>query len=102
MSTTRIDRRFAALKDEGRPALVTFVTAGDPDHETSPAIVKALPKAGADVIELGMPFSDPMADGPAIQASGLRALKGGQTLAGTLRLARDFRAGPGAPLPRGR
>jgi tryptophan synthase alpha chain len=92
MSTTRIDRRFAALKDEGRPALVTFVTAGDPDHETSLAIVKALPKAGADVIELGMPFSDPMADGPAIQASGLRALKAGQTLRKTLELVRSFRA----------
>jgi len=93
MSTTRIDRRFAALKDEGRPALVTFVTAGDPDYDTSLAIVKALPKAGADVIELGMPFSDPMADGPAIQASGLRALRAGQTLKKTLELVRSFRAG---------
>jgi tryptophan synthase alpha chain len=93
MSTTRIDRRFAALKDEGRPALVTFVTAGDPDYDTSLAIVKALPKAGADIIELGMPFSDPMADGPAIQASGLRALKSGQTLKKTLQLVRSFRAG---------
>ncbi len=92
MSNTRIDRRFAALKDEGRPALVTFVTAGDPDYDTSLAIVKALPKAGADVIELGMPFSDPMADGPAIQASGLRALRAGQTLARTLELVRSFRA----------
>jgi tryptophan synthase alpha chain len=92
MSTTRIDRRFAALKDEGRPALVTFVTAGDPDYDTSLAIVKALPKAGADVIELGMPFSDPMADGPAIQASGLRALKAGQTLKKTLQMVRSFRA----------
>ena len=93
MSTTRIDRRFAALKDEGRPALVTFVTAGDPDYDTSLAIVKALPKAGADIVELGMPFSDPMADGPAIQAAGLRALKGGQTLVKTLKMAQDFRAG---------
>jgi tryptophan synthase alpha chain len=92
MSTTRIDRRFAALKDEGRPALVTFVTAGDPDYDTSLAIVKALPKAGADIIELGMPFSDPMADGPAIQASGLRALKAGQTLRKTLQMVRTFRA----------
>jgi tryptophan synthase alpha chain len=92
MSTTRIDRRFAGLKDEGRPALVTFVTAGDPDYDTSLAIVKALPKAGADVIELGMPFSDPMADGPAIQASGLRALKAGQTLRKTLQMVRTFRA----------
>ena len=89
--STRIDRRFAALKAEGRPALVTFVTAGDPDFDTSLAIVSALPKAGADVIEIGMPFSDPMADGPAIQASGLRALKGGQTMKRTLALVRAFR-----------
>ena len=73
--TTRIDRRFATLKEEGRPALVTFVTAGDPDYDTSLDIIMALPEAGADIIEIGMPFSDPMADGPAIQASGLRALK---------------------------
>jgi tryptophan synthase alpha chain len=90
-SATRIDRRFAALKEEGRPALVTFVTAGDPDHDTSLAIIRALPKAGADVIELGMPFSDPMADGPAIQASGLRALRAGQTLRKTLGMVRSFR-----------
>ena len=77
--TTRIDRRFAALHKAARPALVTFVTAGDPDYDTSLAILKALPAAGADIVELGMPFSDPMADGPAIQAAGLRALKGGQT-----------------------
>ena len=82
--TTRIDRRFARLKAEGRPALVTYFMGGDPDYDTSLAIMKALPDAGADVIELGMPFSDPMADGPAIQAAGLRALKGGQTLAKTL------------------
>jgi tryptophan synthase alpha chain len=88
---TRIDRRFAALHDDDRPGLVTFVTAGDPDYETSLAIVKALPKSGADVIELGMPFSDPMADGPAIQASGLRALRGGQTLVKTLAMVRSFR-----------
>jgi tryptophan synthase alpha chain len=91
--TTRIDRRFAALKAEGRPALVTFTTAGDPDYDTSLAIIKALPKAGADVIEVGMPFSDPMADGPAIQASGQRALKGGQTLKKTLAIVRSFRQG---------
>ncbi|MCX5494937.1 tryptophan synthase subunit alpha [Kaistia dalseonensis] len=91
MTETRIDRRFAALKAEGRPALVTFMTAGDPDPETTLALLKALPEAGADVIELGMPFSDPMADGPAIQAAGLRALKGGQTLAKTLNLVRAFR-----------
>jgi tryptophan synthase alpha chain len=90
--TTRIDRRFEKLKAEGRPALVTYFMGGDPDYDTSLAIMKALPKAGSDVIELGMPFSDPMADGPAIQAAGLRALKGGQTLERTLRLAREFRA----------
>jgi tryptophan synthase alpha chain len=90
--TTRIDHRFAALRAEGRAALVTFVMAGDPDAATSLAIVKALPKAGADVIEIGMPFSDPMADGPAIQAAGLRALHGGETLHKTLALTRAFRA----------
>jgi tryptophan synthase alpha chain len=89
--TTRIERRFAALKEEGRAALVTFTMAGDPDTETSLAIAKALPKAGADVIELGMPFTDPMADGPAIQAAGLRALKAGQRMTKTLALVRDFR-----------
>jgi tryptophan synthase alpha chain len=90
--TTRIDARFAQLKKEGRSAFVAFVTAGDPDPKTSLAIVKALPKAGADVIELGMPFSDPMADGPSIQAAGLRALKAGMTLKKTLELVRAFRA----------
>jgi tryptophan synthase alpha chain len=89
--TARIDRRFAALKEEGRAALVTFVMAGDPDYETSLAIVKALPPAGADLIEIGMPFTDPMADGPAIQAAGLRALQGGQTMKRTLSLVREFR-----------
>jgi tryptophan synthase alpha chain len=92
-ATGRIDRRFAALKKEGRAALVTFTMAGDPDYATSVAILKALPKAGADVIELGMPFTDPMADGPAIQAAGLRALKAGQTLAKTLAAVREFRNG---------
>jgi tryptophan synthase alpha chain len=89
--TTRIDRRFAALKQEGRAALVTFTMAGDPDYDTSLAIAKALPKAGADVIELGMPFTDPMADGPAIQAAGVRALRGGQRMTKTLALVREFR-----------
>jgi len=90
--TTRIDRRMAQLKAEGRPALVTYFMAGDPDYETSMSIMRALPRSGADVIELGIPFSDPMADGPAIQAAGLRALKAGQTLAKTLAMARDFRS----------
>src|SRR5213082_2388686 len=89
--TGRIDRRFAALRKEGRAALVTFTMAGDPDYATSIAILKALPRAGADVIELGMPFTDPMADGPAVQAAGLRALRAGMTLAGTLNMVRDFR-----------
>jgi len=89
--TTRIDKRFAALKREGRAALVTFITAGDPDTETSLAIVKALPAAGADVIELGMPFTDPMADGPAVQAAGVRALHAGQTMRKTLAMVREFR-----------
>lgn len=88
---TRIERRFAMLKAEGRAALVTFVTAGDPDYETSLKIISGLPGAGADVIEIGMPFSDPMADGPPIQASGLRALKGGQNMKKTLQLVRDVR-----------
>src|SRR6266566_5358112 len=91
--STRIDRRFAELKEQDRAALVTFVTAGDPDPETSLAILKALPAAGADVVELGMPFTDPMADGPAIQASSQRALKAGQTMAKTLAMVREFRRG---------
>src|SRR5262245_49960004 len=92
MSTgTRIDVRFTELKERGCAALVTFLTAGDPDAETSLAILKALPQAGADVIELGMPFTDPMADGPAIQASSQRALKAGQTLKKTLAMVRAFR-----------
>ena len=88
---TRIGQRFRALKAEGRSGLITFVTAGDPDLETSTEILFGLPAAGADLIELGMPFSDPMADGPAIQASSLRALKGGMTLKKTLKLVADFR-----------
>jgi len=95
-TTTRIDRRFAALKAQGRAALVTFLMAGDPDPATSLAIIKALPKAGADLIELGMPFTDPMADGPAVQAAGLRALAAGMTLRKTLALVREFRAGDDA------
>jgi tryptophan synthase alpha chain len=93
--TTRIEKRFAALKAEGRAALVTFTMAGDPDTATSLAVIKALPKAGADMIEIGMPFTDPMADGPAIQASGVRALAAGQTLTKTLAMVRDFRGGDG-------
>jgi tryptophan synthase alpha chain len=88
---TRIDRRFAKLKKEGRAGLVTFITAGDPDLETSKKILLGLPKAGADLIELGMPFSDPMADGPAIQASSLRALKSGHKMRATLGLVAEFR-----------
>jgi tryptophan synthase alpha chain len=88
---TRIDRRFEDVARQNRAALVTFVMAGDPDLATCLEILKALPKAGADVIELGMPFTDPMADGPAIQAAGLRALAAGTTLAKTLALAADFR-----------
>ncbi len=89
--TARMDKRFADLKAEGRPALVTYFMGGDPDFETSMKIMQALPKAGADVIELGMPFSDPMADGPAIQMAGQRALKAGQNLAKTIDMARRFR-----------
>jgi len=96
MSATRIEKRFAALKKEGRAALVTFIMAGDPDGETSLEIAKALPKAGADLIELGMPFTDPMADGPAIQAAGQRALKAGQTMKKTLAMVRAFRKGDDA------
>ncbi len=91
MITTRIDKRFAALKSEGRAAFVSFITAGDPDMKTSLELMKKLPGAGTDVIELGMPFSDPMADGPAIQLSSQRALKAGQTMAKTLDMVREFR-----------
>jgi tryptophan synthase alpha chain len=94
--TTRIDTRFAALNAEGRAALVTYLSAGDPDAEASLAIVKALPAAGADLIELGMPFTDPMADGPAVQAAGLRALAAGATMVRTLDLVRAFRKGDDA------
>ena len=91
--TTRIDARFAELKKQGRSAFVTFLMAGDPDPATSLAIVKALPQAGADIIEIGMPFTDPMADGPSIQAAGLRALKAGMTLKKTLAMVGEFRKG---------
>ncbi len=90
--TTRIEQRFADLKAEGRAALVCFITAGDPDLETSAEVLAGLPGVGADVIELGMPFSDPMADGPSIQASSQRALAAGQNMVKTLRMVRDFRA----------
>ncbi|MDG4647316.1 tryptophan synthase subunit alpha [Roseibacterium sp. SDUM158017] len=88
---TRIDDTFAKLKDEGRKAFVAYVMAGDPDYETSLEIVKALPRAGVDIIELGMPFTDPMADGATIQLAGQRALEGGQTLEKTLQIARELR-----------
>jgi tryptophan synthase alpha chain len=89
--TARMDARFAKVKAEGRPVLVTYFMGGDPDFDTSLGIMKALPESGADIIELGMPFSDPMADGPTIQLAGQRALKGGQTLAKTLEMAKKFR-----------
>ncbi|MEQ8394742.1 tryptophan synthase subunit alpha [Thalassobaculum sp.] len=89
----RIDAKFAALKEEGRAALGVFITAGDPDARTSAAILKGLPGAGADMVEFGMPFTDPMADGPAIQEASQRALKAGMTLKGTLALVREFREG---------
>ena len=88
---TRIDRQFARLKAEGKKAFVTYIMAGDPDFETSLAVMKGLPAAGVDIIELGMPFTDPMADGPTIQLAGQRALEGGQTLARTLAMAAEFR-----------
>jgi tryptophan synthase alpha chain len=92
VTTTRIDARFAELKKQGRSAFVTYLMAGDPDPATSLELIKALPKAGADIIEIGMPFTDPMADGPAIQAAGLRALKAGMTLKKTLDMVRAFRS----------
>ncbi len=90
---TRIDARFAALKEEGRAGLVTFITAGDPGYDASLALLRALPGAGADIIELGMPFTDPMADGPAIQLASRRALEAGQTMEKTLAMVRAFREG---------
>ncbi|WP_132255417.1 tryptophan synthase subunit alpha [Methylobacterium segetis] len=91
--TSRIEATFARCRAEGRAALVTYVMAGDPDPETSLKVLEALPRSGADIVEFGLPFTDPMADGPAIQAAGLRALKAGQNVAGTLDLVRRFRAG---------
>jgi len=93
MTISRIETRFTKLKQDGRAGLVTFTMAGDPDTRTAMAILKALPRAGADVIELGMPFTDPMADGPSIQAAGQRALAAGQTMMKTLAMVRDFRKG---------
>ncbi len=90
---TRIDSKFAALKAEGKSAFVSFVMAGDPDYDASLELVRGLPAAGVDVIELGMPFTDPMADGPAIQLAGQRALEAGMTLERVLQMVRDFRAG---------
>jgi tryptophan synthase alpha chain len=88
---SRLQQRFAELKEQNRAALVTFITAGDPNYSTSLAILKGLPKAGADVIELGMPFTDPMADGPAIQLANIRALAGQQNLTKTLQMVRELR-----------
>src|SRR6202047_753 len=95
--TTRIDARFTELKKQGRSAFITFLMAGDPDPATSIDIIKALTKAGGHIIEIGMPFTDPMADGPAIQAAGLRALNGGMTLKKTLAMGREVRKGDDAP-----
>ncbi|MDB2461742.1 tryptophan synthase subunit alpha, partial [Alphaproteobacteria bacterium] len=89
--SSRIDALFERLKADKEKAFVAFVTAGDPDLEVSAAILAGLPQAGADIIELGMPFTDPMADGPSIQAASQRALAAGQTLKGTLDMVRDFR-----------
>ena len=91
MGVSRIDQKFADLKTKDRTALVTFTTAGDPDYDTALNILRGLPAAGADIIELGMPFSDPMADGPAIQAASIRALKGGMTIIKTLNMVKEFR-----------
>ncbi|TVR46176.1 MAG: tryptophan synthase subunit alpha [Rhodobacteraceae bacterium] len=90
---TRIDRKFAQLRDQGRKAFVSYIMGGDPDPETTLAVMQGLPGAGVDIIELGVPFTDPMADGPTIQLAGQRALEGGQTLQKTLDLVRRFREG---------
>jgi len=91
MTINRIDEKFATLDREGRGALVAYFMAGDPDYEVSLELLRAMPGFGADVIELGMPFTDPMADGPAIQKAGIRALRGGQTMAKTLQMVCEFR-----------
>jgi tryptophan synthase alpha chain len=93
---SRIERRFAALRAEGRAGLVAYLTAGDPDPDTSTRLFSGLASAGADLIEIGMPFSDPMADGPVIQDAGQRALKAGMTLRGTLAMVRELRRADGA------
>jgi tryptophan synthase alpha chain len=93
MTMTRIDDTFARLRDQGRKAFVSYIMAGDPDAETSLAVMKGLPAAGVDIIELGMPFTDPMADGPTIQLAGQRALEAGQTLQKTLEMVAEFRKG---------
>ena len=91
MTQTRLETKFQQLAAAGEKAFVAFITAGDPDIETSRKILHGLPKAGADIIELGMPFTDPMADGPSIQLASQRALAAGQTLVGTLDMVREFR-----------
>ncbi len=93
---TRIERKFAELRQSGRKAFVAYIMGGDPDHSTSLELLHGLPAAGADIVELGIPFTDPMADGPTIQLAGQRALAGGQTLEGTLELVRDFRQADGS------
>jgi tryptophan synthase alpha chain len=99
LASDRLARRFSEVRAAGRAAFVTFITAGDPDAATSARILAGLPAAGADIIEIGMPFTDPMADGPSIQAAGMRALNAGMTLSGTLDLVRGFRGGdPDTPI----
>ena len=90
---TRIDAKFAELKAAGKKAFVSYIMAGDPDYDTSLAVMQGLPGAGVDIIELGVPFTDPMADGPTIQLAGQRALAAGMTLEKTLAMAREFRKG---------
>jgi tryptophan synthase alpha chain len=91
LDMTRIDAKFAELRAAGKKAFVTYVMAGDPNYDTSLAVVKGLPAAGVDIIELGLPFTDPIADGPSIQLAGQRALKAGMSLKRTLQMVQDFR-----------